>query len=784
MFVCMKYSVAAHLNGKYRFVGAKFLSVHRGLKLISSIFKMLLLSFFIKVAIAQNSKVPNSNIDYIDPTIGNVGQLLLPTRPTVQLPNQLIRFTPQRMDFLDDQISTFPLTIVSHRQGQVFSLKPAIGAITDKSWTAKMTYDHDLEINRPWYYSTYLVDVEVKVDFTAGKKTGFYRFSFPDVKDKAILFGVYNGGRSSFGFLSATEISGMETYRGDIKVYMYGVFSVAGTPGIAMKDTLLHQRSIEGEAVKAYISFPASTREVEFKYAISYISPEQAKRNYDKELGKRNFQSVLDAGKLAWSKVMSQIKVEGGTEGQKRSFYTALYRCYERMVDITEDSSYYSGFDKKIHNDARTFYVDDWSWDTYLAQHPLRTILNPSMEEDMLHSYVRMYEQSGWMPTFPVLYGDHVCMNAFHSSISFLDAYRKGLKRFDIDKAYDGMRKNATEATMLPWRNGVKTVLDDFYHQKGYFPAIATGAKETVLEVHSFEKRQAVAVTLGNSYDDWALGQLGKDLGKKDAGIFQSRGYNYKNLWNSEKQFFLPKDDKGNWIDIDPKFDGGMGGREFYDENNGYTFLWQVQQDIPGLKKLMGGSDAFEARLDQLFREPLGRSKYEFWSKFPDATGLVGQYSMGNEPSFHIPYLYNYTKSPWKTQKRIRFLLDAWFKDNIYGIPGDEDGGGMSAFVVFSSMGFYPVTPGLPVYTIGSPLFSEVTIDLHNKKQFRLTANKCSVVNKYIQSAKLNGKLLSTPWFTHDRLISGGHLELEMGPIPNKKWGIPADVNDIFITYW
>lgn len=163
------------------------------------------------------------------------------------------------------------------------------------------------------------------------------------------------------------------------------------------------------------------------------------------------------------------------------------------------------------------------------------------MEEDMLHSYVRMYEQSGWIPTFPVLYGDHVCMNAFHSSISFLDAYSKGLKRFDIDKAYDGMRKNATEATMVPWRNGVKTVLDDFYHQKGYFPAIASGAKETVLEVHSFEKRQAVAVTFGNSYDDWALVQLGKDLGKKDAAIFQSRGHNYKYLWNSEKQFFSPQ---------------------------------------------------------------------------------------------------------------------------------------------------------------------------------------------------------------------------------------------------
>jgi predicted alpha-1,2-mannosidase len=220
-----------------------------------------------------------------------------------------------------------------------------------------------------------------------------------------------------------------------------------------------------------------------------------------------------------------------------------------------------------------------------------------------------------------------------------------------------------------------------------------------------------------------------------------------------------------------------MGGRDYYDENNGYTYLWQVQQDIPGLIKLMGGSNAFEDRLDQLFRENLGRSKYVFWSKFPDATGLVGQYSMGNEPSFHIPYLYNFTHSPWKTQKRIRFLLDAWFKDNIYGIPGDEDGGGMSAFVVFSSMGFYPITPGLPVYTIGSPLFSKVTIDLPNQKQFQLTANNCSVINKYIQSAKLNGEILATPWFTHEQLIAGGHLELEMGPKPNKQWGIPVDIN-------
>ncbi|RYY33001.1 MAG: glycoside hydrolase family 92 protein, partial [Sphingobacteriaceae bacterium] len=177
-----------------------------------------------------------------------------------------------------------------------------------------------------------------------------------------------------------------------------------------------------------------------------------------------------------------------------------------------------------------------------------------------------------------------------------------------------------------------------------------------------------------------------------------------------------------------------------------------------------------------LFRESLGRGKHELQAKFPDFTGIVGQYSMGNEPSFHIPYLYNYVGAPWKTQKRIRFLLDVWFKDNIFGIPGDEDGGGMTAFVVFSAMGFYPVTPGIPVYTIGSPLFENVTINLQNGKQFKLTAKNCSVQNKYIQSATMNGKTLDKPWFTHDELMAGGQLELVMGPKPNKHWGSKAQV--------
>lgn len=694
------------------------------------------------------------NLKYVDPRIGNVGAILEPTRPTIQLPNQVIRMTPQRADYMDDQISNFPLTVVSHRNGQVFSVKPVLNAQDNK----RMTYDHDLEVNRPWYYSTYLIDSDIKVEFTPGKKAGIFKFDFPQNSTKALVFDKYNRGESQLELASAKEVTGMETWDG-VKIYMYG--------------TLNAEATAEKSGNRLILNFDKSVKTIELKYALSFISAEQAKKNYSNELKTTTFDQQVKLGEAAWSKVINQIKSTGGTEAQKRSFYTALYRCYERMVDITEDGQYYSGYDKQVHKTTRPFYVDDWVWDTYLAHHPLRTILNPAQEGDMLNSYVLMYQQSGWVPTFPLLYGDNPCMNGFHSTITFLDGYRKGIKNYDVNVAYEGMLKNATQATMLPWKNGPKTDLEDFYYEKGYFPALKIGEQETNKTVHGFEKRQAVAITLGHSYDDWALGEFAKELNKtSDYTKFNARGNNYKNLWDNNTQMFLPKDKEGNWIKIDPKFDGGMGGRDFYDENNGWTYLWQVQHDVKGLIGLFGGVSNFENKLDQLYREPLGRSKYELWAKFPDFTGIVGQFSMGNEPSFHIPYLYNFSNSPWKTQKRIRFLLDTWYKDNVFGIPGDEDGGGMTAFVVFSSMGFYPVTPGIPAYTIGSPVFENVTIDLPNGKQFQMIANKCSLQNKYIQSAKFNGKVIDTPWFTHDQLVAGGKLELEMGPLPNKKWGV------------
>ncbi len=721
---------------------------------------ILILTLLIWLITSCTSEKGNTQlVDFVDPTIGNVGHLLQPTRPTVQLPNQMIRMHPQRADYLDDQIDYFPLTLSSHRQPTLFGVLPGSGDPTNGSWKNRQTYDHDLEITKPFYYSVYLIDEEITVQFVPGTKTGLFTFSFPADKDKHLKFSILNQGE--WKIVSENTFQGVEEIE-RLKVFVHGKFNQTA------------QLSIDKESQKPVLwaDFTGSKERVDFKYGISFIDLEQAERNLENEIPAWDFDDLKDNGKNTWEEALRKIQVKGGTEAQKRSFYTALYRYYERMINISEEGRYYSAYNHQVHESDRDFYVDDWVWDSYLTHHPLRMIIETKKQGDMLNSYVAMYEQSGWMPQFPLLYKDNPAMHGFHSTIVFLDAWRKNIRQFDVEKAYKGMKKNALEATMIPWQNGPKTVLDDFYREEGFFPALKPGESETVPEVHDFEKRQSVAVTLAHSFDDWALGQMAKELGKEeDYRYFNREAANYRNLYHAETKMMMPKDADGNWIDIDPKFDGGPGGRDYYDENNGYTYQWNVQHDIHGLIDLMGDREEFTKALDNLFRESLGRPKYKFWDMFPDATGLVGQYSMGNEPSFHIPYLYTFAGEPWKTQKWIRFLLDVWFKDNIFGIPGDEDGGAMGAFVVFSSMGFYPVTPGIPIYTLGSPLFEEVSISLENGNIFTIKAENCSKVNKYIQSARLNGQPLNRTWFTHDDLMNGATIELVMGSKPNKEWG-------------
>jgi predicted alpha-1,2-mannosidase len=720
-------------------------------------------TFLPLVVTAALSATLHAQVDYVDPAMGGQGFMLEPTKPTVSLPNSMVRVYPVRKDQLDDQISSFPLTIISHRLGELFWLMPSDGS--PDAWNHAAAYDQETET--PYYYSTRFDDSLIRTEFTPTAHCGYFRFTFPSGKPMVLLANRQGGDLSGN---DDNGISGMETFAGQsdmspgtMHAYLYGQFNVPVTI----------QTSDSNNGKRLTISAKDSRTILEFRYGISFISIEQAKKNLQAEIPAWDFDKIKSAARHRWNEVLGQIQVEGGTPEQKRVFYTSLYRCYERMVNITEDGQYYSAFDHQVHQDVRPFYVDNWLWDTYRALEPLQTLLNPEMEADKLQSYVRMYEQSGWMPSFAVLWGNHECMTGNHAAPWMADAWAKGITNFDITTAYAGLKKNSVEGTWLPWHKGPKSSLDDFLAEHGFMPALHPGEKEMVSAVHPRERRQAISVTEAQSYDDWCLAQIAHSLGNDaDYQFFLKRAGDYKNVFRQDKGHVWPKDADGNWIEpYTPGFSGGQGGRDYTTENNGYTYDWDVQHDLQGLFELMGGRTNAEAKLDQVFREPLGMSKYDFWYKFPDASGLVGQFSMGNEPSLHIPYIYNYLGMPWKTQKRVRMLLDTWFTDTTLGMPGDEDGGGMSAFVVFSMMGLYPVTPGVPIYDITSPVFDRITIHLHDGKSFSVVCRNNSAKNKYIQSIKLNGQPWPKVWINHANIINGGTLELGMGSTPNKQLG-------------
>ena len=729
-----------------------------------SVSKRLIINVTLFLAVASGSiltgcRSEKEPVDYVNPYIGNISHLLVPTYPTVHLPNSMLRVYPRREDFTGNRLNGLPVVVSRHRGYSPFSIHPFQGGDAPEY----IDYEYDNEKVTPYLYQVCLQNIGADVRFAPSHQSAIYEIQFGGDGTPQLVVKSNNGSLTVDG----NAVSGYEQLgEYDTKAYIY----------LEVDQPVVSQEvNTQGQSAAASLKFADNVKKLNVRYGISYIDEAQAKKNLMREIALSDLDAVAEKGRQVWNEALGKIEVQGSSEEDKTIFYTSFYRFYERMICMSEDGRYYRGFDGIVHNDEGIpFYTDDWLWDTYRAAHPLRTIIEPEKESHMVNSYIRMSEQMEdyWMPTFPEVVGDVRGMNSNHGVATVIDSYIKGIRNFDLSAAYEACKLGITEKTLAPW-SGIKGgEITKFYWENGYLPALAPGEQETADEVHPFEKRQPVAVTLGTSYDEWCLAQIAKQLGyEKDYNYFLQGSKNYRNIFNPETKFFHPKNAKGEFIEpFDYATAGGLGAREAYGENNGWIYRWDVPHNIADLIELMGGKEAFRNNLETMYNTPLGEAKYVFYAQLPDHTGNVGQFSMANEPSMHIPYLYNYIGEPWRTQKRVRTLLDEWFRNDLMGLPGDEDGGGMSAFVVFSMLGFYPITPGLPIYVIGTPMFERAVIETGAGKSFEVIAHNYSPTNKYIQSAKLNGKDWNQSWFEHKELMNGGKLEFTMGNTPNKNW--------------
>ena len=755
---------------------------------MSKLFLAFVVMAFVARGSSQQTKEP---VDYVDPNIGGIGQLLSSAIPRVMLPYGMMTMAPITSPsvgdrYLADKVYGFPAGGVT--------LMPMTGAAETDPAKYASQYDHDLETVKPYYYKAYLEKYNAEIEVTISAHAAYYRLKFPAGVPAHVLFSVPRGGEISMpesgnltgrgGSSRSVNVSGGRSDGG----YFYAAFLKPAASSLALTGLQLPgerpQAGGNGIGVMADFS-PAEGQAVEIRVGSSNISVDQARENLKSEIPAWNFEKAQMQARAVWNHELSKMLVTGGTEEQRTIFYTCLYRAVTSVANMAEGGKYI-GADHQVHPANGHGYYPLGSgaaeWGNYRSLEPVHLLIDPEEQVDLLRSYVSLYEQTGRMMGFGRgLSGHHIIGVA-------LDAYQKGYRDYDVEKLYEGFKKMQMDETFLSWRDVPQTALDRVYLEKGFFPALKVGEEETVKEVNPFERRQAVAVTLETVYDDWCMAEWAKILNKPDDyAYFLKRAHNYENVFDKRIGFMAPKSADGEWV-LDPKeyspiWSGGQGGREYYTEMNGWTYTFHVQQDVAGLINLMGGRDKFTDKLDTLFQDqfegyagapaPLrgGGSKYFFFAQFPDMTGLIGQYAQGDEPAFHIPYLYNYAGQPWKTQRRVREIMKVWYNAGIEGYSGDEDNGEMSSWYVLSAMGFFTVCPGRPVYDIGSPIFPEVKLTLSGGKIFTITAKNVSAANKYIQSATLNGKPLNKPWFQHKDMANGGTLVFVMGPHPNTAWG-------------
>lgn len=628
------------------------------------------------------------------------------------------------------------------------------------------------EIARAGYYSVLLDKYKVKAELTATPRVGFHRYTFKTAKNAALALNLAHRDRtikSWVKFVNSNEIHGYRSssdWAKEQELFFviqfsepYTVCGVADGAAVPAIDSLVDgARYIEGTELAVGLCFPKITKkQLLAKVALSAVSEDGAMANMKAELNGWNFDEVVGATSALWDRELAKIQVHGGTEAQRTNFYTALYHSMVVPNIYSDVDGQYRGMDGNVHvASSFTPYTVFSLWDTYRAWHPLMTIIDTKRTADYINTFLAHYQQGGRLPVWELSANETDCMIGYHSVSVITDAWMKGIRGFDPQLALRAMKHSATLSHL-----GLKEL-----KEYNFIP----GDME----------HESVSKTLEYAYDDWCIAQMAKELkSDDDYKYFIKRAQAYKNLFDPETRLMRPRINGGWKSNFNP-----AEVDQHFTEANSWQYSFYVPHDISGLIALHGGADKFEVKLDELFSAPSaleGRNQV-------DITGLIGQYAHGNEPSHHMAYLYNYVGKPWKTQQRVRQILDEMYKPTPAGICGNEDCGQMSAWYVLSAMGFYPVCPGSTHYAIGTPLFDSTTINLENGKRFSIVAQGVSAENIYIESATLNGKPLLRSFIDHSEIMAGGVLRFKLGSKPNEAWAITPEnspstmINDHRIT--
>jgi predicted alpha-1,2-mannosidase len=647
-----------------------------------------------------------------------------------------------------------------------FSLMPVSGKLAVKEDDRASTFRHDAETAHPGYYGVQLDTWKTKAEVTPTERGASFRFTFEQAGDSYVVLDAFANNSSVEIIPSENKIIGIcRNNNGGVPENFANHFVIVFDRPFTAYGTWTPDATHEGQAkladkhVGAYLKFDTGTdKVVTCKVASSYISQEQAQRTLDREIGKADFDTIRKKAEAKWNETFSRIKVEGGTEEQQRTFYSAFYRSVifpHRFFEYDEKDKpvYYSPFDGKLHEGY--LYTDTGYWDTFRASHPLYNILFPEISGEIMQGVLNAYDQSGFLPSW-VSPGHRDCMIGNHAFSLLADAWVKGIRNFDGEKALAAMVHDAN--TQAP--ANCKSIGRDgaeFYKKNGY--------------VAYPEFKEATAKTLEFAYDDFCAAVMAKSLGKTaEQETFAKSAMNYTNVLDEKIGFVRGRKSDGEWCEnFDPTEWGGP-----FTEGNSWHWTWSVFQDVPGLIKRLGGDKAFGEKLDAVFYTPPDVKVGTYGGMIHEMTEMVsanmGQYAHGNQPIQHMIYLYNYVGQPWKTQARAREVMARLYQSTPDGFCGDEDTGQMSAWYVFSAMGFYPMCPGTTEYLIGSPLFDKATITLPNGKKFVINTKNNGPQRPYIGDGFFNGKSFDRTYLKHDEIMKGGELTFDMRPTTDHKW--------------